>query len=349
MLMAGIVVFAAIAVAGVWWVSSNIGEGLAGSYWPLALKYREGASSLQTIQAARAEWGQLGDYFGGMLNPIFGFLSLMALLITLAMQRVELQQSREALKVSQEELKLTREEQAKAAEALQVQNKAIQKQSFEQTFFAWLGTYRDVLGEIRSEEGATGRAALQALWESRLAEGSAGYWDEYMLSNRGPSPLAGALQQLGKENFRQLTQAHYPVMSKAALNTWEELYKEQMNQLGSLYRVLYRLVLWVDEHPALTPGEKWEYVAIVRAQLSWIEMVCLFYNGHTPQGAKFKALINRYALFDNLDPISDPLVMLMKENPPDSVGYSASAFSSGEARAGQAKKAAASAQPVAAC
>lgn len=43
-------------------------------------------------------WGQFGDYFGGTLNPIFGFASLAVLLYTFSLQREELEETREAFK-----------------------------------------------------------------------------------------------------------------------------------------------------------------------------------------------------------------------------------------------------------
>lgn len=36
------------------------------------------------------KWGQLGDFFGGTLNPLFGFLAFSAILITLYIQKHEL-------------------------------------------------------------------------------------------------------------------------------------------------------------------------------------------------------------------------------------------------------------------
>lgn len=265
---------------------------------------------------ARAEWGQLGDYFGGTLNPVFGFVSVIALLFTIVFQARELKASTAELRNS--------------AEALASQNHAILKQSFEQTFFAWLGTYREVLGDVTAG-GGRGKAALQKIWKDSLTEDAADYWGG-QAGNGPPSLLADALMSLGKSRFGELVHADYPVMSRAALTTWEDLYAREINQVDSLFRVLFRLLRWVDRHEHLTQSEKWEYIAIVRAQLSWIEMVFLFYNGHTSQGARFKDLINRYALFDNLDPTRDPLILAMKENPPDAIGYAASAYSSDEAR-----------------
>jgi len=114
------------------------------------------------------QWGQLGDYLGGVLNPVFGFLSVFALLVALVLQTRELKLSREALKLSHEELKATREEQAKSAEALASQNEAIRKQSFEQTYFAMLRVLSERLEETTFQQSpqlrpSKGPAALRAI------------------------------------------------------------------------------------------------------------------------------------------------------------------------------------------
>lgn len=272
-----------------------------------------------------ATLGQAGDYFGGVLNPVFGFLSVFALLVALVLQTRELKLSRESLKLSQEELRLTREEQAKAAEALNLQNKAIHKQSFEQTFFAWLGTYRQILEDVSNYKGARGRLALQSIWElslkaSRIFRGRA-YLD----------PFETAQNTAGGEDFEI---GICPILVQEANEEWESLYADYETGLGSFFRVLYRLLKWIDEQPdsQLTTGDKWLYVGIVRSQLSWIEMVFLFYNGMTERGAKFKPLIERYALFDNLTIHSDRLLMILKECPMDTVGYAPGAYNSDLAR-----------------
>ncbi|MCU7920147.1 MAG: hypothetical protein KZQ95_17580 [Candidatus Thiodiazotropha sp. (ex Epidulcina cf. delphinae)] len=43
-------------------------------------------------------WGVFGDYIGGTLNPVFSFLALVALLLTIVLQSKELEQSRNELK-----------------------------------------------------------------------------------------------------------------------------------------------------------------------------------------------------------------------------------------------------------
>ncbi|MDP2548067.1 hypothetical protein [Oceanobacter sp. 4_MG-2023] len=49
------------------------------------------------------DWGALGDFFGGILNPIVGVAGLILLIETL-------KQNSEALKISSDELAMTREE-----------------------------------------------------------------------------------------------------------------------------------------------------------------------------------------------------------------------------------------------
>lgn len=58
------------------------------------------------------KWGLFGDYMGGVLNPIIGFLALIALLMTIVLQSKELAATREEMKMSREEL-------ANSAQALQ--------------------------------------------------------------------------------------------------------------------------------------------------------------------------------------------------------------------------------------
>ncbi len=271
------------------------------------------------------DWGQVGDYFGGMLNPVFGFLTILALVITL------IQQSRE-LKLSREELELSRTELRNSAEALRGQNKAIDRQSFEQTFFAWLNTYRELLASIElsyHHQVLRDRRALMSSWSHQL---NASYvWSA--IRKQYPH-ITKATEARPEDSLRSLPDGNHGIVSKTAIDRWEELYEEDEYQLDSLFRVLYRLIVWIDsqDEDRLTPAQKWLYVSIVRAQLSWIELVFLFYNGHTERGKSFKHLADKYALFDNLNFATDPVIAIVKACPPDTVGYQPSAYDSKLAR-----------------
>jgi hypothetical protein len=70
------------------------------------------------ITANPTNWGTFGDFLGGSLNPIFGFLGLLALLLTLWVQSRELALSREELRVTREQLERSAEAQEKSVAAL---------------------------------------------------------------------------------------------------------------------------------------------------------------------------------------------------------------------------------------
>lgn len=280
--------------------------------------------------------GQAGDYFGGLLNPALSFLSVFALLVALVIQTRELKLSREALKVSQEE-------QAKASAALDAQNQAIQNQSFEQTFFSWLRQYSELLASIEvlvtgnyvtaePDREYKGRRGLQRIWTKRLSPRA--IWIDLKETLERPWP-DGSGTQITPTSLAALPRGCWGQVSVRTMEEWEEMYGDWEYQLDCLFRTLFSLLQWVDAQAPnrLTLAQKWLYVSIVRAQLSRIEMVFLFYNGLTPRGQKFKALIEKYALFDNLTIHTDPVLRIVKECPPNAgQGYEQGAFDSAIAR-----------------
>lgn len=116
---------------------------------------------------------------------------------------------------------------------------------------------------------------------------------------------------------------------------WEKLYQKHEYQLDSLFRTLYQLIVWIDsqQEGRLNSSQKWLYISIVRSQLSWIEMVFLYYNGLTERGVKFKALSEKYALFNNLTFDTDVGLHTLKTHLTYQNGYQLSAYDSIVARA----------------
>lgn len=52
------------------------------------------------ISPKHSVWGEFGDFIGGTLNPIFGFLTIVALLLTIKLQISEMKQARAAAECS---------------------------------------------------------------------------------------------------------------------------------------------------------------------------------------------------------------------------------------------------------
>jgi hypothetical protein len=81
-------------------------------------KFHYGLSSDQDT------WGQFGDFLGGTLNPLLGFISVLVLVATLNTQRVELKEARNAA--------------VEGNKILEAQLRAMHLQSLENTFFKML-------------------------------------------------------------------------------------------------------------------------------------------------------------------------------------------------------------------
>lgn len=252
-------------------------------------------------------WGQLGDFFGGLLGPTFNLISMYLLIKTIQLQQFQLADARSS---------------ATAASAATIDHKLALKQSFEQTLFTWLHSYRELVTEVQFGNDS-GRLALNRMWDDW-------YTDGRISAEAEP------------QNKRQVIQAMQQPDSAApetiayAANQIPELYNKQYLtnafQFDTLIRTLYRLIKWIDESE-ITATEKFDYVGIVRSQVSSIEMHYLFLNGLTSRGEKFSPFLEKYAFFSNFDDVKNCItVMRIHHNNTDS-GYSATAFKSDTARA----------------
>lgn len=97
-------------------------------------------------------WAEFGDIFGGLLNPILSFLSLIAVLITVGVQV--------------QELRISTKEMHDSAQALQKQNETLRHQNFESSFFQLLSLHNDIVNalEVSANNGIKhGRDCLNHL------------------------------------------------------------------------------------------------------------------------------------------------------------------------------------------
>lgn len=245
-------------------------------------------SDAMSLKDQAAVLGQFGDFMGGLINPAVGIATTLLILITIVLQRQELKNSIEELRNS---------------------NEAISRQSFEQTFFSWLGSYRDLVGSATITGGQysterTGRNALSRWLDT--------YLSAYALEGAKTHTIANLAERL--KNGPVLSDDDQLTVSEIARKQWEHVYSAGEDHIDSMFRTLYRLIRWIDEQSIdlLDPELKWHYVSIIRAQLSIIEMQYLFFNGLTDRGRNFNKYINRYAIFDNLESERDVVIRLLQ-------------------------------------
>lgn len=80
------------------------------------------------------DFGQWGDFFGGVLNPILTFLTFVGLMITIILQQIELKESRTEFK--------------RTADALHKQEEHMSIQGFENTFFKMLELHNNIVENL---------------------------------------------------------------------------------------------------------------------------------------------------------------------------------------------------------
>ena len=111
------------------------------------------------LSTSPEQWGQFGDYIGGVLNPIFACATFIALLYTIKLQLDTIKLQKDSINLQVEELKATREELSRSAKAQEEseklfaeQSKIFKQQQFEATFFSMLNQLNQLCSKIVNEE-----------------------------------------------------------------------------------------------------------------------------------------------------------------------------------------------------
>jgi len=242
----------------------------------------------KSISNSPGDWGTFGDYVGGILNPVVGMATVLLVIISIVIQRRELRASLNEMKVA---------------------NQAAARMSFEQSLFAWLENYHSQIREI--EQGRLkGRKVLLHLYEQVLSPaktvtcGGRINLPEPLMPIANDSDANQAYIRLnvpGSDGIKQLGERQL----HAVIN-YQTLYHSHKTDLDAPFRTLFRLIRWID-NSELSVRDKWHYCTLVRSQLSWPELVFLYYNGLIFEGEKLAIYANKYALFDNLQ-ASDELI-----------------------------------------
>ncbi len=90
----------------------------------------------------QGEWGQLGDYVGGLLNPLFSVMAFFALLYTIRLQAKTIRLQSEEMANSTAQLK-------KSAEALTLQNLHNDRQRFDSRLFHLMTLHTQTLSSLK--------------------------------------------------------------------------------------------------------------------------------------------------------------------------------------------------------
>lgn len=237
--------------------------------------------------------GTFGDFFGGVLNPLLTFGTLVALAITMLMQRTQLALAEESTKKTLHQM---------------------HKQGFETTFFNLLTLHNNSVQELQFDpekvkipvwQDDPGRLTWDVDAEEKFdAEGKPEYFDYRATPNRTfTSTLVGSVR--GRAVFGSvlgLMKLDHNI-GATELGIYSRIQLRHNYVLGHYFRTLFQLLELVDEY-AKDTDEKTarRYSRIIRAQLSENELILLFYNcaySLVDQG-KFRDLLVRYAMLEHM-------------------------------------------------
>jgi uncharacterized membrane protein len=225
--------------------------------------------------------GTLGDFFGGVLNPILTFFTLIALVLTVVMQRMQLRDT----KVEVEE-----------------NSRLARLQTFETTFFNLINLHTTTVQELRLARGQI-TATIFAVYKSGNPNARPTQSSDSKYSNdiTGRAVFSEVIH-----NLQLSLQNAHPTPVKA----YSIIQKQHNHVLGKYFRNLYQILEFIDEFsgryiadpqkPSAIPGKR--YADILRAQLSTDELILLFYNcvGKMVDDGEFREKVKKYELLEHM-------------------------------------------------
>lgn len=215
--------------------------------------------------------GVFGDFFGGILNPIFTFLTLFGLIVTIVIQR--------------QELRLARVEYEKTADALSMQ-------AVETTFFNILDLHHNIVENLKVDiDELKDRSELVGIAEEIIS----GF---IKVSKKSVFQGRGAFEET----------LNFISYKTGSCDEMVERYKLIQNKhnhvLGHYFRNLYQALKSIDTYDEniLSKEQKRKYTSILRAQLSTKELALLFINclENVCDKGQFKNLIIEYSMLEHL-------------------------------------------------
>lgn len=178
---------------------------------------------------------------------------------------------------------------------LNAQREQISIQAFEQSFFSLLRSYQESLSRLVFISTTSG-----------------------VSKKNGPDALLWLLSdfsqpQQNTKNIDDFTNIELEDPADVKLfitKYWNNKYREYEVHLKSITHLLFSLISWVNSHSNLSPRQKWNYIVLIRNHLTSPELRVIYLYNFFKENSKQIHLINKYALFDDLDITSHTLTEL---------------------------------------
>lgn len=218
-----------------------------------------------SFSSVNSDWGNFGDYVGGVAGAFLALLTVILLIIT-----------------------------------LDSQNKNATTNQFESSFFELFRLHKEItdriVGEIYVPIFGNERKGDWGTFEGLE------FFDK--LSKRIDRQFDVSYKNIKresiKESLREEIEYDQNEMQNEIDEFYDELYSGRESELGHYFRSLYHLLKFVDKADIDNPKK---YTDLVQAYLTDAELHCTFYNGISRFGReKFKPLLDKYSFLENIKP-----------------------------------------------
>lgn len=277
-------------------------------------------------------WGAMGDFIGGILNPIFGLMALFALLATIKIQSEELSATRDELELTRGEISKSTIAQEKQSDSLLIQNQSIKQQNFENTFFNMLDLHNKNIDNISlgklSEVENIGKLNAYGCYKIK---------DHTLHANKRKKLIDSLTQSIrlgidktilemlkrniarynqfvfddkdyhGKKSIERLRsifveyledRKNYINNDKDIEQHYENFHDEYQEIIGHYFGTIYQVLKFIDDSDI---EDKERYSSLFRSQFTKSELELLFYHGTSKVARKrFAPLLIKFEFFEHL-------------------------------------------------
>ncbi|MBN2414020.1 hypothetical protein JXQ31_20260, partial [candidate division KSB1 bacterium] len=230
-----------------------------------ATKFNAGLADDQVI------WSYFGDYLGGVLGPVFTFLTIIILVVTLYYQREELELTRQELHNSTEQQKRSATALETQMESLKLQNQVIYEQTFDTTFFNLLNNLSDYYENLTLEIGL----------------------DRGNLRDYPSNVALDRLIDMIENKIMIRTQKNVQIVIKDIIT--ESLNDESIYKLLEIDGYINEILKFIDKEK-ITNKEK--YIRILYLHIKFNKLKLFYYMSYMKNNKK---IIEKYALFKDLN------------------------------------------------
>ncbi|WP_027586205.1 putative phage abortive infection protein [Prolixibacter bellariivorans] len=262
------------------------------------------------------ETGVIGDTIGGIVGPAIAFFGVILTFLAFYIQYKANQVQVNALAEQKKEAKVQRDQ--------------ILLQQFESNFFELLKLHRENVSEL-SYRNSQGRNVIikiineffeimQIIIDSNIIKENR--LDQQDLANISYTILFFGTDEsvddvLENRLFEKYSKMYDSIITEInrlrtkpnPYNQGKYYYNGHQSRLGHYFRHMIRIVLYVHNNKFLTEEQKYEYIRILRSQLSNHEQILLFFNSISDLGLNWELadgtkeedkLITKYKMIKNI-------------------------------------------------